>query len=374
MTVLIAVDKFKGTLTGAELTEAILTGMRRVLSEKFTPRISPIADGGDGTIDAALAAGFTQMQVRVLGPVQMPVNARYALRGTTAVIEVAEACGLRLMEKLDARGATTYGVGELILHAIEQGAQEIIIGLGGSATTDAGAGMLSALGVSFEGAQNPHALHGGAALANVRAINLDGLDPRINDVSFIMASDVTNPLTGAQGAAAIYGPQKGATSKDVQELDKNLSRIAQIIEKEIDTEPGKYAQAAGAGAAGGLGFACLSVLRATMRPGIDVAFELTGFYEALDGASLVITGEGQLDSQTLQGKGPAGVASATRAQGARVIAICGGNDLAEAQWKQAGFDAVYSVLGAGVSLEESLANPRPHVEALAESIAQDYLC
>ncbi|MBM7051830.1 glycerate kinase [Rothia sp. ZJ1223] len=375
MTVLIAVDKFKGSLTGVELSDALATGMRRVLGEGFAPRISPIADGGDGTVDAALAAGFEEKIARVTGPAGTPVTARYALNPSTqtAVIEVAEACGLRLMDSLDACGATTYGVGELILHAVAQDASEIVIGLGGSATTDAGAGMLSALGVRFVGSENPTAVHGGSALSGVTRANLSTLHPSLHEVSFVMASDVTNPLNGNNGAPAIYGPQKGASALDVAELDSLLAHTAQLVEQALKVARGTFSEAAGAGAAGGLGFACLSVLGATMRPGVDVAFELTGFHQALHGAHLVITGEGKFDEQTLQGKGPAGVAAACRQVGARVLAVCGACELDESQWSDAGFDAVYSVLGTGVSLEESLADPRPHVEELGAQIARDYL-
>lgn len=376
MTVLIAVDKFKGSLTGVELSDAIAAGMRRVLGEDFIPRISPIADGGDGTVDAALAAGFIEQSVRVTGPAGSPVTARYALNSdtNTAVIEVAEACGIRLMDSLDARGATTYGVGELILHAVDQGATELVIGLGGSATTDAGAGMLSALGVRFEGARQPEAVHGGAALVGVSRVDLSKLDERLNGVEFVMASDVTNPLTGKNGASAIYGPQKGASPGDVQELDELLENTARLIEEALDISPSTYRHAPGAGAAGGLGFACLSVLEAIMRPGVDVAFELTGFHEALEGADLVITGEGKFDEQTLQGKGPAGVAAAAGKVGARVPAVCGGFELTEDQWRDAGFDAVYSVLGMGVGLEESFANPAPTLSSLASNWQEITCC
>lgn len=376
MSVLIAVDKFKGSLTGVELSDAIATGMRRALGEGFTPRICPIADGGDGTVDAALASGFDEVQTQVTGPAGQPVTVRYAFdrAAATAVIEVAEACGIRLLgADLDVLGATTFGVGELILHAVERGVSTIVIGLGGSATTDAGAGMLSALGVRFEDAPNPAEVHGGGGLRGVTGVDLSSLDPRLAGVDFVMASDVTNPLTGENGAAAVYGPQKGATLEQVKELDALLGLAAGFIEQALDVVLGTYREAPGAGAAGGLGFACLSVLGARMRPGADVAFELTGFNDALEGADFIITGEGKFDTQTLQGKGPAGVARAGKKAGARVVAICGGSELDEDAWRAAGFDGVYSVLGTGVSLEESLANPRPHVEKIAEQMARDFL-
>ncbi|MDO4241646.1 MAG: glycerate kinase [Microbacteriaceae bacterium] len=372
MTILVAVDKFKGSLSGVELSQAIVDGLQQELGESVQPRVCPIADGGDGTVAAALAAGFTGVKCEVTGAHGKPVAAEYAFDAESgrAVIEVAEACGLRLLvEQRDPLGASTYGVGQLLLHAIDSGAREIIIGLGGTASTDGGAGMLSALGVRFEGAKDPAAVHGGAALAGLKNVDFSDLNPALREVKFIIASDVDNPLTGEQGAAAVYGPQKGATAEQVQQLDGLLANFAEIAEKNLGVVLGKFAQQPGAGAAGGLGFACLAVLGAEMRPGIEVVFEMTGFHRALQGATVVITGEGKFDAQTLHGKGPAGVAAAAREQGAKVFAICGVCELPEKEWREAGFDGVFATADGGISPEQSLQNPASYAREAAARLA-----
>lgn len=381
MNVLIAVDKFKGTLSGKDLAETLATGMHRV-DESLNPVICPIADGGDGTVDAALAAGYTEITSQVTGPLPSvkglaQVEARYAFdeQTSTAVLEIAEAAGIwRLrQDQLDTWNATSYGAGELVRHALDLGAKTLVIGVGGSATTNGGAGLMQALGASLQDAAGQELAPGGGALASLDTLDLSGLDTRLGEVQVFVACDVTNPLTGDNGAAVVYGPQKGAGEEQVKLLDQNLGKLALTIEKELHVSRGTYADAPGAGAAGGLGFACLSVLGATMRPGTEVCFELTGFTQKLPAADIVITGEGKLDTQTLQGKGPAGVARNAKAQGKTVLAVCGLNELEEDAWRQAGFDGVYSVVGTGASLEESLADPRRFVEQLGEAIARDYL-
>lgn len=300
--VLIAVDKFKGSLGGVELSQAIERGMRRELGEGFSARMCPIADGSDGTVDAALA-GFTEIQREVTGPLSESVPARYAFEtgSRTAVVEVAEACGLwRLAEaELDPMNATTFGVGELILDALDRGAQHLVVGLGGSATTDDGAGILQALGAklytsvdsnSHDDAVAREILHGGAALQDVVRVDLSEIDIRLKDLDVTVACDVRNPLLGVHGAAAVYGPQKGASEEQVLILDKALAHFAELVEN-ASVSRETYSSLPGAGAAGGLGFACF-VMGAKMRPGVEVCFELTGFHEALDGADVVITGEG----------------------------------------------------------------------------------
>ncbi len=372
--VLIAVDKFKGSLSGVELSEAIAAGMRRQLGEGFQPRICPIADGGDGTVDAALAAGFDEITTEVTGPLGEPVQARFAYETSTrtAVIEVAEACGLWRLDpdQLDTWNATTFGVGELILAALDSGARSIALGLGGSATTDAGAGMLSALGAVIEDDAGARLIHGGGALLGAASVDVSGLDSRLADIELTVACDVTNPLCGDRGAAAVYGPQKGASPEQVAQLDRALKQFSNLLELSLNVSRGTFANQQGAGAAGGLGFAALA-LGGHMRPGIDLCFELTGFNQALKGAEVVITGEGKLDEQTLSGKGPAGVAVAGQKEGAVVYAICGSRELTAEQAQEAGFSRTYAVLDLGVSLEESLANPRPYVEKLGQQLAQD---
>ncbi|MDO4898014.1 MAG: glycerate kinase [Rothia sp. (in: high G+C Gram-positive bacteria)] len=382
MKVLIAVDKFKGTLSGKELSQALLTGLQQELGQGFTPEICPIADGGDGTVDAALAAGFHEIICRVTGPLPAvpgldTVEARYAfdLASATAVIEIAQAGGIwRLsQDQLDAENATSFGAGELVKDALERGVRSLVIGVGGSASTDGGAGLLQALGVSLQDATGAELAPGGGALGHLASVDVSGFDGRLTGVDVTVACDVTNPLTGVNGAAAVYGPQKGADARQVELLDKNLQKLADAVENELKVSRGTFANAPGAGAAGGLGFACLSVLGATMRPGTEVCFELTGFNQKLPGADVVITGEGKLDTQTLQGKGPAGVAKAASQQGAKVLAVCGANELDRQTYQGAGFAEVYSLLGAGATLQEALANPRPWVEKLGAAIARDYL-
>ena len=381
MDVLIAVDKFKGTLSGKDLAETLAAGIRRI-DRSLNPVICPIADGGDGTVDAALAAGYTEVTCQVTGPLPSieglaQVEARYAFDEATltAVIEIAEAAGIwRLrQDQLDTWNATSYGAGELVHHALGIGAKTLVIGVGGSATTDGGAGLMQALGASLRDIDGQELTPGGGALASLDVLDLSGLGARLDEVQIFVACDVTNPLTGSNGAASVYGPQKGASEEQVSLLDQNLQKLAISVERELNVSRGTYADALGAGAAGGLGFACLSVLGATMRPGTEVCFELTGFTQKLPAADIVITGEGKLDTQTLQGKGPAGVAREAKEQGKTVLAVCGLNELGEDAWRQAGFDDVYSVVGAGASLEESLADPRRFVEQLGEAIARDYL-
>ncbi|WP_237232933.1 glycerate kinase [Rothia nasisuis] len=377
MKVLLAVDKFKGTLTGVQLTEALAAGLEGAGGCEVVT--CPIADGGDGTVDAALAAGYSEVTCTVTGPFAgQPVTARYAYLQTerTAVLEIAEAGGIaRLREdQLDTWRATSYGAGELILQAVGAGARTLIIGLGGSASTDGGAGLMQALGVRFQDAAGHDLAPGGGALGELASVDLTGLDERLADVDIIMASDVTNPLTGPAGAAAVYGPQKGATEEQVPLLDLNLQKLADAVENALKVSRGTFARASGAGAAGGLGFACLSVLGATMRPGVEVCFELTGFYKHLEGADLVITGEGKFDRQTLQGKGPAGVAAAARERDIPALAVCGVRELAEEDYRAAGFTTVYSVVGdTQATLEESLANPRPYLQELAATISSTHL-
>lgn len=378
MKVLLAVDKFKGTLSGARLCEALAAGIQSV-APHYSVVHCPIADGGDGTVDAALAAGYTEVQCQVTGPFSgQKVTARYAYSEAeyTAVLEVAQACGMASLtsEQLDTWHATSYGVGELLLHAVENGAQVAIVGLGGSATTDGGAGMLQALGVSFCDRLGRELAPGGGALAELAGVDISGLDARLQDLNIIVASDVTNPLVGPHGAAAVYGPQKGATPEQVPLLDQNLEKLAVLVEESLNVSRGTFAHAPGAGAAGGLGFACMSVLGASVSPGVDICCEFTGFYDALACADLVVTGEGKFDEQTLQGKGPAGVADAAYQKGIPAIAVCGINELRQEQYQGAGFTAVYSVTAdTQARLAESLADPAPYVQELGALIARNYL-
>lgn len=371
--VLIAADKFKGTLTAVQVAERVTAGLRRVLPG-LTVEALPVADGGDGTVAAAVAAGFEQREVRVTGPLGEPVTAAYALRGDTAVVEMAEASGLQRLPAgtFAPLTATTYGSGELLRAALDAGARTIVFGVGGSATTDGGAGMLAALGARFLDASGEPVGPGGGGLRDVATADLSGLDDRLTAVDLVLASDVDNPLTGPKGAPAVYGPQKGASPEDVAALDANLAHYAAVLERTLGGRAAAHALAPGAGAAGGIGYGAL-VLGARFRPGIEVMLDVLGFAAALDKATLVITGEGSLDEQTLHGKAPAGVAAAARAAGKEVVAVCGRLTLPQDALDRAGIRRAYPLTEAEPDVARCLADPGPILERVAERIGRDVL-
>lgn len=371
MLVVIASDKFKGSLTGAQVAQAVQDGLGRRIPELRT-RVVPVADGGEGTLAAALETGFLACELTVTGPTGEPVQGAIGLRAGIAVVELATASGLDLLPGgiKDAVGATSYGTGELIAAALDSGAREIILGVGGSACTDGGAGMLQALGVRLLDADGQELPRGGAALGNLVSVDLNGLDPRLAQSTVVLAADVDNPLTGPQGAAAIFGPQKGASAQDVKILDAALGHFAQVLG--AATSAGKvaaHAAAPGAGAAGGVGFAALAVLGATRRRGIDVVLELTGLARALDGADAVITGEGSLDRQSLEGKTPIGVAEMARLHGLPVFAICGRTLLSREELETAGFTGVFALQDLEPNAQRSMENAAELVGLAAERIA-----
>ncbi|MFI0235442.1 glycerate kinase [Streptomyces sp. NPDC016845] len=372
--VLIAADKFKGSLTAVQVAERVGAGLRRVAPDVEIASV-PVADGGDGTVAAAVAAGFERREVRVTGPLGEPVTAAYALRDGTAVVEVAEASGLQLLPEgvFAPLTATTYGSGEVIAAALDAGATSIVLGVGGSATTDGGAGMLAALGARFLDASGAQVGPGGGALASLASADLSGLDPRLSAVSVVLASDVDNPLTGPKGAPAVYGPQKGATPEDVAELDAALGHFAKVLGECAGPRALEYAQSPGAGAAGGIGYGALVGLGASFRAGIEVMLDVLGFAPALEGATLVITGEGSLDEQTLHGKAPAGVAAAARAAGIEVVAVCGRLALDPAALGRAGIRRAYALTELEPDVSRCIAEAGPILEDLAERIAADFL-
>ncbi|WP_190159282.1 glycerate kinase [Streptomyces litmocidini] len=371
--VLVAADKFKGSLTAVQVAERVTAGLRRVVPE-LTVETLPVADGGDGTVAAAVAAGFERREVRVTGPLGEPVTAAFALRGTTAVVEMAEASGLQLLPPgvFAPLTATTYGSGELLRAALDAGATTLVFGVGGSATTDGGAGMLAALGARFLDAAGEPVGPGGAPLADLATADLSGLDPRFASVDLILASDVDNPLTGPKGAPAVYGPQKGATPDDVQVLDAALAHFATVLEKSVGSRAAEAAVAPGAGGAGGIGYGAL-ILGASFRPGIELMLEVLGFAPALERATLVITGEGSLDEQTLHGKAPAGVAAAARAAGKEVVAVCGRLALAPEVLGAAGIRRAYPLTDLEPDTAKCIANAGPLLETVASNIARDFL-
>lgn len=365
--VLVAADKFKGSLTAVQVAERVTAGLRRVVPDVRVETL-PVADGGDGTVAAAVAAGFERREARVTGPLGEPVTAAYAVRGTTAVVEMAEASGLQHLPDgaFAPLTATTYGSGELLLAAAEAGARTIVFGVGGSATTDGGAGMLAALGARFLDADGKPVGPGGGGLVDLAEADLSGLDPRLKEIDLILASDVDNPLTGPKGAPEVYGRQKGATEADIAVLDAALAHYASLLGPEQAQQPG-------AGAAGGIGYGALVALGARFRPGIEVMLDVLGFAPALERATFVITGEGSLDAQTLHGKAPAGVAAAARAAGIDVVAVCGRLALAPEALGRAGIRRAYALTELEPDPAVCMAEAGPLLERVAESIARDFL-
>ncbi|WP_433255392.1 glycerate kinase [Streptosporangium sp. CA-135522] len=408
--VIIAPDKFKGSLTGAEVAARVAAG----LGPDVVMVALPVADGGDGTVDAVVACGFTRVEVEVTGPTGQPVRASYAwgeparaeaaapadagsppvevptaggglasVEVPTAVIELAEASGLRrLTGDLQALSATSYGTGELIAHAVRRGARRIVLGLGGSACTDGGAGMMQALGVRFLDADGQELTPGGAALRGLKEIDKSGLIS-MDGVEFVVAGDVDNPLLGPHGAAAVYGPQKGAGPEEVKVLEGALARLAAVaahthgltgaIEHDGIVRAMGVAARPGAGAAGGVGFAALAFLSADFRPGIEYLLDLLGFQERLEGARLVITGEGSLDEQTLRGKAPAGVASAAVKAGVPVVAVCGRRALDDEELNAAGITAAYALTDLEPDPAVCMSQAGPLLERLAREVARRHL-
>ncbi|WP_232839023.1 glycerate kinase [Streptomyces triticisoli] len=371
--VLIAADKFKGSLTAVQVAERVTAGLRRVVPEVEVEAL-PVADGGDGTVAAAVEAGFERREVRVAGPLGDEVTAAFALRGDTAVVEMAEASGLQRLPAgvFAPLTASTYGSGQLLRAALDAGARTIVFGVGGSATTDGGAGMLSALGARFLDADGEPVRPGGGGLAELVRADLSGLDPRLGSVELVLASDVDNPLTGPKGAAAVYGSQKGASPHDVETLDAALAHFAKVLEGAVGARAAEYAVSPGAGAAGGVGYGAL-LLGARFRAGIEVMLDVLGFAPALRRASLVITGEGSLDEQTLHGKAPAGVAAAARAAGKEVVAVCGRLALAPEVLGHAGIRRAYALTQVEPDVSRCIADAGPILERVAERIARDVL-
>ncbi|WP_313480635.1 glycerate kinase [Microbacterium sp.] len=369
MRILIASDKFKGSATGSEVAVALADGIREIVPDAVVDA-APVADGGEGTVDAAVASGFTPVTVSVTGPTGRPVDATFALRDGQAIIEMAAASGLDVLPdgEKDALGATSRGTGELISAALDRGATSIVLGVGGSACTDGGAGMLRALGVALRTEDRP-VRPGGAGLVELVSADLTGLDPRLAAVSVVLAADVDNPLLGERGAAAVFAPQKGASADDVAVLEAGLSRLAELV----DALPGVRASASapGAGAAGGVGYAALAVLGAVREPGIDVIQRLIGLEARIADADLVITGEGSLDDQSLGGKTPLGVSAAAARAGKPVVAVCGRTTLDAAQAASAGFARVYALSDIEPEPAKSMANAVPLLREVGRTIAAD---
>ncbi len=370
MKIVIAPDSYKESLTALEVATEIEAGFREVFPDADYLKL-PMADGGEGTVAAMVAAtGGTLVEVEVTGPLGEKVTAYYGLTGDgkTAIIEMAAASGLALVAPAlrNPMNTTSYGTGELIRAALHAGINHLIIGIGGSATNDGGAGMLQALGVALLDGAGLEIGFGGGQLAHLDRIDIRTMDPRLRQCRIEAACDVTNPLTGSRGASAVFGPQKGATPEMVAQLDANLCRYAGLISRDLGVQ---VELVPGAGAAGGMGAALLAFLGAQLRPGIDIVMEAVGLEEYVKDADLVITGEGCIDSQTINGKTPIGVARMAKRFGKPVIGIAGCLAGDAAVVHSHGIDAVFSVLSQTCTVDEALTNAAVNVRIASRNIA-----
>jgi glycerate 2-kinase len=369
--VLVAPDKFKGTLTAAAVTDHLVAGIHSVRPEAEIVEV-PVSDGGDGLLDALGRAGFTDVPVVASGPTGVRGETRYVRRDAEAVIEMAEVCGLARLPggELAPATATSRGVGEVVAAALDAGCTEILIGVGGSASTDGGAGMVRALGARVLDAAGNDLDEGGVPLSAAARLDLSELDPRLGVARISLACDVDNPLTGPTGAAAVYGPQKGADEDMVVTLDRALTTWADVVAAATGRD---LRETPGSGAAGGIGLGAMAVLGARLRPGAALVQQLTGLEKALAGVDLVITGEGSLDVQTLSGKAPAGVAEAARRAGVPVVAVAGQCLLDATALNGAGIRAAYALVDEASSPEEAFDKPGPLLERLGARIATEEL-
>ena len=373
MKIVIAPDSFKENLTSLEVASEIETGLKRVWPDADYVKV-PMADGGEGTVQSLVdATGGQFIKCEVTGPLGDKVQASYGLLGDAriAVIEMAEASGLPLVPKdlRDPLRATTFGTGELIADAINRGVEEIIIGIGGSATNDAGAGLAQALGAQFHTAAGAPITDplGGGGLAKVAAIDMTQANPGLNGVRISVACDVTNPLCGETGASHVYGKQKGATPEMIEQLDKNLAHFARIIKRDLLVD---IADEPGAGAGGGIGGGLMAFANATLKRGVELVIAHTGLETHMEGADLAITGEGRVDFQTAFGKTPSGVASVARKLGVPVVAIGGGlADDASGVFEH-GIDGLATATPNAMPLDEAIGKSRHYLQDAAERVAR----
>lgn len=374
MKIVLAPDSYKGSMTAKEACDAMEEGIRRVLPDAEIIH-HPMADGGEGTVQSLVdATGGTIYEATVKNPLGEPVQAIYGVLGDgqTAVIEMAEASGLYLIpaDRRNPLLTTTFGTGELILDALNRGCRKFILGLGGSATNDGGAGMAQALGIRFLDDRGQQLPFGGGSLGQLHQIDLSGMDARIQQCTFTAACDVDNPLCGSNGASSIYGPQKGATAEMIRVLDDNLSHFAVIVDKFLGRS---IASLPGAGAAGGLGAGIVSFLNGRIQKGVEIIIEATGLESKLLGADLVLSGEGQCDSQTVLGKTPFGVTQLARKTSVPVILIAGSvGQGAETLYKH-GVTSVFSMVNGPVSLEEAMQNAPKLLTDTAERIIRVFV-
>jgi glycerate kinase len=371
MKIVIAPDSFKGSLTAFQVAEAIETGFKRVYGNVEVDKV-PIADGGEGTAKALVAAtGGIIRDITVTGPLGDPVPAYYGVLGDgeTAVVEMAVASGLPLVpaEKRNPLITTTYGTGELIRATIAGGIRRLIVAIGGSATNDGGAGMAQALGVRFLDRNGAELGFGGEQLLRLCHIDTSGLCKELKNIEVIVACDVTNPLTGPNGASAVYGPQKGATPEMVERLDLALSQYGRVIEEDLGIS---VVEVPGAGAAGGLGAGLLVFTSARLQSGIDMVLDVVGFSDRVKGASLVITAEGSMDGQTASGKAPVGVASIAKLHGVPVVALAGNLGSGVESVIPKGIDAYVTTVPGPISLQSAMDAGEALVADGAERVAR----
>ena len=373
MKIVIAPDSFKESLTALEVAEAIEAGLKKVLPDAEYVKV-PMADGGEGTVQSLVDATEGRLiSAEVCAPLGNKVKAEFGLSGDgrTAIIEMAAASGLHLVppEARNPLRTTSYGTGELILAALAEGVEKIIVGIGGSATNDGGAGMLQALGALLLDAQHQPIGAGGGCLQDLAAIDLSGLDKRLAGVEIVVACDVDNPLCGEKGASAVFGPQKGATPEMVQALDSGLQHFADIAARDLGLD---IQSPAGAGAAGGMGGGVLLLPDARLQAGVQIVMEAVKLAEKVQDADLVITGEGRMDAQSVHGKTPIGVAHTAKAFGKPVIAIVGClREDYEVVYAQ-GIDAVFPIIRQLGSLEEILQHGRDNLVSAAQNVARIY--
>lgn len=370
MKIVIAPDSYKESLSASEVAQAIEKGFREIFPDAQYVSV-PVADGGEGTVEAMIAATQgTEHSAWVTGPLGEKVNANWGMSGDgkTAFIEMAAASGLALVppEKRNPLITTSRGTGELILQALESGARNIIIGIGGSATNDGGAGMIQALGAKLCDANGTEIGYGGGSLNSLNAIDISGLDPRLCACKIRVACDVTNPLVGEKGASRIFGPQKGATEALIVELDANLAHYADIIKKSLRVD---VREVPGAGAAGGMGAALMAFLGAELKSGIEIVTQALNLEEHIHDCTLVVTGEGRIDSQSIHGKVPVGVASVAKKYHKPVIGIAGSLTRDVAVVHQHGIDAVFSVLSSIGTLEEAFRGAFDNIYRASRNIA-----
>src|SRR5919108_4688683 len=368
MRVVVAPDKFAGSLTAGQAAQAIRAGLLRARPDAEVVAL-PLGDGGAGTLEALVAAGFQRVPVPATGPTGEPVQAAIAVDGDRCFVEMAEASGLKRLPggRRAPLAATTYGTGELVRAALDRGVRRLVLGIGGSATTDGGAGMAAALGARFlddAGAELPP---GGAALLPLARVDPAGLDPRLRKLAVTVAADVDNPLVGPDGAAHVFAAQKGAGPDEVLLLDSALRRYARVLAADLGAD---LADTPGAGAAGGLGAGAIAFLGARIRSGIELVLDLVGFNRAVTTADLVVTGEGQLDAHSLRGKAPVGVARAATAHGVPVVALAGVVEVAGRELRAAGFEEAHALTELEPDPARCMAEAAPLLERLAERVGR----